>query len=44
MKKIYATPAVLMNGSVVSETRDTVGGQNEPSGFQKIEGSVGFNL
>jgi hypothetical protein len=44
MKKTYATPTVLMNGSVVNETRISVGGQNEPAGFQALEGSVGFNL
>ena len=44
MKKTYLAPAVQMNGSVVRETRAEVGGENEPSGFQKIEGSIGFNL
>ena len=44
MKKTYITPTVLLNGNVMSETRDTSGGQNEPAGFQKVEGSVGFNL
>jgi hypothetical protein len=44
MKKIYSTPAVQMNGSVVSETRISVGGRNEPAGFNRVEGSIGFNL
>lgn len=44
MKKTYSTPALQTNGSVVGETRISSGGQNEPVGFQKIEGSVGFNL
>lgn len=44
MKKTYTTPTVLMNGNVMSETRASSGGQNEPVGFQKTEGSVGFNL
>ena len=44
MKKTYLAPAVQMNGSVVRETQSRVGGQAEPLGFQKIEGSIGFNL
>jgi hypothetical protein len=44
MKKTYLTPTVQMNGSVVRETRSDTGGENEPSGFQKVEGSIGFNL
>lgn len=44
MKKTYLAPAVQMNGNVVRETRIASGGLVEPSGFQKVEGSIGFNL
>jgi hypothetical protein len=44
MKKTYAAPAILMNGSVVHETRNQISGPLEPVGFQKKAGSIGFNL
>jgi hypothetical protein len=44
MKKTYLAPAVQMSGDVVHETKNFVGGRVEPAGFQKIEGSIGFNL
>jgi hypothetical protein len=44
MKKTYLAPAVQVNGSVVRETQASSGGPNEPQGFEKVEGSIGFNL
>ncbi len=44
MRKTYLAPAVQLNGSVVRETRNASVGQNEPIGFLKVEGSIGFNL
>ncbi len=44
MKKPYASPAILTNGNVVSDTRDSTSGQIENVGFLKNAGSVGFNL
>jgi hypothetical protein len=44
MKKTYLAPALQMSGTVVRETRLASGGRNEPQGFQKVEGSIGFNL
>jgi hypothetical protein len=44
MRKIYLAPAVQMNGSVVQETRMATGSGIEPTGFQKVGGSIGFDL
>lgn len=44
MKKTYDTPAIIMNGNVVRETRDDGGGPLEPAGFCKQAGTIGFNL
>lgn len=44
MKKTYTTPAVLLGGSVIRETRSASTGAAEPDGFNKNGGSVGFNL
>lgn len=44
MKKTYSTPAVQQNGTIVGETRTSSPGMNEPVGFLRHEGSVGFNL
>jgi hypothetical protein len=44
MKKTYATPAVVMTGTVVNETTNAITGDAEPGGFKSPVGGVGFNL
>jgi hypothetical protein len=44
MKKTYATPAVLMTGSVVGETLQEDTGVSESIGGNRKGGAVGFNL
>jgi hypothetical protein len=44
MKKTYATPAVVMTGTVVHETTNATGGDAEPGGFKSPAGGVGYNL
>lgn len=44
MRKTYSTPAVRVSGTAVGETRNMLYGINEPLGFHRVAGSVGFNL
>lgn len=44
MKQTYSTPGLVLNGHVVSETKNFVSGRTEPAGFLKIGGDLGFNL
>lgn len=44
MRKPYDTPAVIMNGSVVQETRFSHQGETENAGKKVDAGSIGYNL
>ena len=44
MKKTYATPTVIVSGSVVADTKSVNSGSGEPANKKLQAGSVGFNL
>jgi hypothetical protein len=44
MKKTYATPALVLSGNSVRETKGNISGPPDVQGFGAALGSVGFYL